>query len=434
MASLISQRSRRRTQHDQTVVLPVELFFLIIDEAAYDDLIPRYKWLKSYCLVCRAWRSHAQRLLFSHVALLRGADQCKAFKTAMASAQTRDSEHGALLAASVRTLGMVMDHQEIYTAVLNLCTNLREVHLVLYHACFRAEVLKGFGSVPRVQALRIRSYHTLPLIQLLGHFPSVEYLEVDCRNLRDHPEFPGSPFSWRLREFRFRYYGRMADAFIERALSGPTRETLEIIHIDCPGFDLSLLERLGIAPKLRSLSVPRVGDLSIFRKLQELALGHPKSSLFAFDHLPLGVMHISLETMDRETCASVVAGLVAYQGRSNNALRVLTYNRRSSGNVDPLLDAKMLYDFCAEHYVEFHFMDPPYGHYAGERAPLGESRHFPRHLPLSSRRSTLSETTLPWNAGRTPPATLARRIVHVAGQVGRAFGNTGIPAVALARP
>ena len=38
------------------MALPVELCLLVIDEAQYDDLLPRYKWLKSYSLVCRAWK------------------------------------------------------------------------------------------------------------------------------------------------------------------------------------------------------------------------------------------------------------------------------------------------------------------------------------------------------------------------------------------
>ncbi|KAI0710552.1 hypothetical protein C8Q76DRAFT_810334 [Earliella scabrosa] len=417
------------------VILPIELVIDILREAQYDDLLPHYKWLRNYSLVCRAWRIHAQPLLFTYVALTKGAKQCKTFKDSMASAADCDPEHAARLREAVRTLVLTMDHQEIYAEVLNLCPNLRELQVTLYHACFRPEVLKQLRRAPRVQALRVRSNHCTPLFQLLGAFSSVEYLEVDCNSIRDVPDFPLSPPSWRLRELRYHNLRNGTHNFIEWALSGAARETLEIIHSHCPSFDLSMLVRLGITTTLRSISVNHVretDDLAVFSNLQELAINFPFNASLTFNSLPPSVVHITSDTMSPASCAAMLEGLTAYQERSNGALRVLTYNRRPGipglSQDTRMLDAEKLYEFCARSGVEFRLMDPPYGFYAGEHAPLGSTESFPRPAPVSSRRPRLSETTLPWQNRRDP--SLARRIASAAG---RAFSGS-IPPMALARP
>ena len=113
MVPLAASRRRvtRRTdsqvpnsQPATATALPIELIFSILEEAQYDDLIPRYKWIKGYTLVCQAWRNHAQQMLYASVAIHKGTDQCKAFKNALAAARCRDVEHAMVLGAAVRTL------------------------------------------------------------------------------------------------------------------------------------------------------------------------------------------------------------------------------------------------------------------------------------------------------------------------------------------
>ena len=48
------------------------------------------------------------------------------------------------------------DDQEIHADALALRPNLRELHLVLYRASFRPEVLKRFRRAPPIQVMRVR--------------------------------------------------------------------------------------------------------------------------------------------------------------------------------------------------------------------------------------------------------------------------------------
>ncbi len=347
--------------------LPLELVFTILEEAQYNDLVPQYKWLKSYSLVCRSWRAHVQQLLFTQVALLKGAGQCKAFKNSIALADAHDPDHAKLLRESVRTLGMSMDHQEIYADVLAMCPNIREMQATLYHGCFRPEVLKRLARTPKVQALRIKAHHSMPLFQFMGVFQFVEYLEVDCNNVQDTFDFPSSP-SWRLRELRYSNFHRSSHLFLSWALSGPARDTLEILRVQCNQLELSMLVTLGVAARLRSLSVQRLretDDLSSFKALRELAVIYPQIAPLTFKTLPDGVVHIDLAQMHNDIATAVALGLAEYQDRTYGSLQFLTYQRRGSP-FDPMTDAELLYNFCATRNIEFRLFDPDYGRYAGE--------------------------------------------------------------------
>ncbi|KAM5537412.1 hypothetical protein V8D89_008931 [Ganoderma adspersum] len=430
---LSTQPSRRC--HD----LPIELVLEILQEAQYDDLVPRYKWLKNYSLVCRAWSPYAQQLLFAYIALLGGADHCRTFRKILKLADARDPEHAAFLKNSVRTLGMVIDHQHIYADVVRLCPNLRELHLSLYHASFRPDVLRRLAEGgARLKALRVKTYHYLPLFQLLSHLPGLEYLEVDCNSVLDSALTvpPLSPPTWPLRHLRYTNLRRNSPPFLEWALSGPgavARKSLDVLEVISPSFNLSTIAALGIASTLRSLTVQRLfdrDDLSALTSLQEIAVVHPSGTPPTFRQLPAGIVHVVLDAITRASeCATTVAGLAAYHERSGRSLRVLTYNRRCDSRVDQLMDVDMLYDFCVGRGIEFRLMDPPYGFYPGERVPLNPARSFPRDLPVSSRRPLqVQGAELPWKT--RGKATLARKIVSVAS---RAFVGT-IPAMALAKP
>ncbi|KAI0354579.1 hypothetical protein OH77DRAFT_1425634 [Trametes cingulata] len=283
VATVSSSRTSNSSSNVLESSLPIELWILILQEAQYDDLLPRYKWLRRYALVCRAWRPHAQQLLFAHVAL-RGSSHCKAFVRAVRSSNARDAAHGEALQRAVRTVSMVMDHQEIYADVVRLCPTLRELHLCMYHASFRPDALALLAAnIPEtVRALRVRVYHFTALFQLLRLFPRIEYLEVDCSGVNEplpDPLLAAPP--WPLRELRYVSLRRGAHGFVEWALSGPaagSRETLEVLRVQCPTFSPSILPTLGVA-RLRSLAVPRVmagDDLSVLTHVEEVWLTAPR--------------------------------------------------------------------------------------------------------------------------------------------------------------
>ncbi|RPD77168.1 hypothetical protein L226DRAFT_533162 [Lentinus tigrinus ALCF2SS1-7] len=437
LTARMTNSSSRAQVPDPRLTLPIELLFVILEEAQYDDLIPRYKWIKNYTLVCITWRNYAQQLLYTSVALHKGTDQCKAFIDALAAARIRDVEHATVLGASVRFLSISIDHQEIYADILDLCPNLRELHLVLYHASFRPEVLKRFAHAPPVRAMRVRTYHYMPLFQLLRAFAHLQFLEVDCSSVRDLTlELPPSPPpAWGLVELRYHSLRRATHAFVNWALSGTARSTLEVLRVTCPSFDVTELTSMGIASNLRSIVLHHLwerDDLTTFKSLRELALLFPSVPNHAptFHTLPVGVRHLSLHAVgSRDTAQAMVAAISAYQERSGDSLRVLTYHRRSESTSDLLLDAEALYTFCLERGIEFRLMDPPFGYYAGERIPLEPFDSYPQSVPLSTRRKKLDDGALPWRVRRE--ASLTRRIVNAAG---RAFGGTTVPSIALARP
>ncbi|OSD03323.1 hypothetical protein PYCCODRAFT_261971 [Trametes coccinea BRFM310] len=373
--------------------LPIELWIQILHEAQYDDLLPRYRWLRRYSLVCRAWRPHAQELLFAHVSL-RGSNHCQSFQRAILSA--RDPAHGEKLRTSVRTLSITMDHQDIYADVLRLCPNVRELHVCMYHASFRTESLTALGAaLPRtVKALRVRTYHYTALFQLLTLFPHIEYLEVDCSTVpaRMPDPLPLPPPRWRLRELRYANLHRGAHGFIEWALSGAgkgSRETLEALRVHCPSFNPSVLPSLGVS-RLRSLTIPRVStgdDLSVLTHIEEVWMIAPRNPGPTFIPLPSSVRHLALHPLEEGgDYAGVMSDLSAYYMRSGGNLEVLTYHRRYDEDDESVDDIRMLHDFCAENNVEFRLMDPPYGYYAGERVPFEPLTECPRLLSYSARR------------------------------------------------
>ncbi|KAI0828883.1 hypothetical protein BC628DRAFT_1175986 [Trametes gibbosa] len=420
-------------------LLPIEIWMLILYEAQYDDLLLRYRWLRRYSLVCKAWRPYAQELLFAHVAL-RGCTHCKAFMKAIETSRAHDPAHAATLARAVRTISMVMDHQEIYGRTLALCPNLRELHVCMYHAAFRPEALASLTRLPAsIRALRVRAYHPTALYQLLALFPHIEYLEVDASGIRAPLLAPPlrAPPAWRLRELRYANVHRGAHVFVEWALSGPgagSRETLEALRVQCPTFGVGVLPALELV-HLQSLAVPRVesgdGDaLAVLTQVEEVWMIAPRYPSPAFRPLPAGLRHLALHPLGEVDYREIVADLAAYYESSDGRLEVLTYHRRVDEDDDCVEDIQLLYEFCRERGLKFRLMDPPYGYYAGERVPFEPVSECPRAMPLSSRRSG-GEAKLEaiMKMTRKKP-TLTRKIARSAK---KAFGSALHPA-ALARP
>ncbi|KAI8990624.1 hypothetical protein BD414DRAFT_507146 [Trametes punicea] len=430
-------RSNADSKTARTSRLPIEICIIILREAQYDDLVPRYRWLRRYSLVCRAWRPHAQQLLFAHVAL-RGSSHCKSFTKAILS--SHDPGHSEWLRKSVRMISMVMDHQEIYADVIKLCPNLRELYLCMYHASFRPEVLEALADdIPAtVKALRVRTYHYTALFQLLSLVPHIEYLEVDCNGVRTpmpNPP-PCPPPQWRLRELRYANLRRGTQGLIEWALSGPgsgSRDTLEALRVQCPTFNPTVLPTLGVS-RLRSLAVPRLhtgDDLSVLTRMEEVWMTAPRFPSPTFLPLPSSVRHLALHPLgEAADYEDILSDLSAYFERCGGQLEIVTYHRRCDEDDESVEDIRILYEFCAARRIKFRLMDPPFGYYAGESIPFEPVSECPRHVLQSSRRSVDQDKLDSILKMPRKKPTLTRKIARSAK---RAFGNTA-PPVALARP
>ncbi len=397
--------------------LPIELWIDILRDAQYDDLMPSYKSLKGYALVCRAWRPHAQRLLFTRVALPQGANHCRVFLRSIAS--TVDAEHATMLTASIHTLSMTLDHQEIYADVVEMCPNVRELRLTLYHAAFRPHILSRISRVaPSIKLLYVQPHYYSVLLQLLPLFHAVEVLDVDC-SIPMQDLFPDltarvAP-QWRLRELRYTNHRWETHAFVKWALSGVAAgslKTLEALQVECPTFFASSVCALGL-PRLRSLCVDQVtedDDFSSLKQLEEVRITLPRQPPPSFDRLPPGVKHIGLNAIDGAEREAVLSDLRAYHERAGGNLATITYQREVQDSEGSFDDIRALYQFCEEHAIQFRLITPSYGHYTGEVSvwrshlpdlvltvspfssqgmPLSLNITIPRAMPLSLRRNSL---------------------------------------------
>ncbi|KAI0632957.1 hypothetical protein C8Q77DRAFT_857589 [Trametes polyzona] len=383
--------------------LPAELVLAILEEAQYDDLLIRYEWVKAYCRVCRAWRPFAQRLLFTQVILPSGARQCATFVAAVSSTPTSDAAHLTFLRESVRSIAMVMDDDQICAEVIELCPNVQELHATPHPESFSSEVLARLVRGPRVETLRVVVGDPWALAQLLSVYTNVKYLEVDldlsrCSWVKITESWPTPPTQ--LRELRVSNLHHQTHWFLEWALSGSSRGTLEVLQAWNLNFGLHTLAGLSVGASLRSLTMStlqlRDGDdlAAIAPNLQELELlvasPLPPSVI---ERLPPGIVHLALrDAIGRASLVTVVDTLAAYCVRSGGSLRVLSHHSpRQDIHVGdgPQHDGAALSHFCEAKGVEYRRYVPQYGRFAGERVPLGPARTFPRPAPTSGRRNSV---------------------------------------------
>ncbi|KAJ3478953.1 hypothetical protein NLI96_g9395 [Meripilus lineatus] len=345
--------------------LPTELVAKVIEEAQYDDLLPRYRWLRRYALVSREWCPYAQSLIFRRIVLVGGVEQCEKVIAALSGQLSSDAEHTAFLRGCVKTLILSMDHRQIYVDVLMLCTNLVELGVKLHHACFRPEALCRLKDAPKIKALHVRSAFYKPMYQLLSVFPDIESLDLDARSMRNICE-PFTP-QWKLRELRLYCIPQSTLDLLSWIFSGPSsRESLEILHInnDAPSELFSDMQ----FPNLRSLHARSVNEEDVRRlpPLEELGLHVVPPSQQSFARLPLSIQHLLLpSTVDN--VENLVEGLTVVQHTSGCSLRALTYTR--SPQVERRVeekDVRVLQLYCHQNELQFRFMDPPYGAMPGE--------------------------------------------------------------------
>ncbi|KAI0628513.1 A49-like RNA polymerase I associated factor-domain-containing protein [Trametes polyzona] len=239
-----------------------------------------------------------------------------------------------------------------------------------------------------------------------------------------------------LRELRYCNVYHRTHPFFCWIMSGPSKDTLEVLELRSPNIRPDTLAELSVGARLRSLLLPVVslqqgGELaSIAPKLEELELlmvtPFPSS---VFDGLPPGLVHLGLRDASGDAgLAAHVHALAAYHDRSGGTLRVLSHHRRCEDADEEeggeSRDALALFQFC-----QFRSFGPMYGHYAGERVPLGPARTFPWPAPLSERRAvTVDEYG--FRMGGKAKRSFVRRVAKAAG---KAFGSS-IPPVALAKP
>lgn len=422
--------------------LPTELIGAILQEAQSDDCLPRCRWLRNYSLVCRNWCSYAQGFLFQQVILLGGAMQASQLLASLSGVYSKDPQHTDFLRKCIRTMVVGMDHQSVYAEVILLCPNLEDIDVRLHHASFRPDILSQLGGgVPKLEALHLRSTFWRPMYQLLEVWsPKIKYLSLNVRYIEPMYFKP----LWSLRELRLFCPSSVASELLSWILSGPNcRDTVEILHLDSFVHSNQLHEiPQAVLSTVRSFHVGNIAveDMEHLSSLEEFAIKSGTPSKEVLSLLPTTVHHLLLPCV-KDCLEGVVGGLSAYQQRSGNALRVLTYTRAASEpDVWEEEDVRELQAFCHLNNVEFRFMHPPYGSITGEREPLGHiPRHFPRNMPLSKKRRPILAIQDSQDPTDTAIRPSKKKMIHKVARFARAQaamiirGSTHSP-LALARP
>lgn len=345
--------------------LPLELVHTIL-EAHYltPDGEPDRRLLQSCSLVCNAWSTPAQRLLFTNVVLRSESD----FRS-LCEALRQPS-----LANAVRTLRVILDHNQPHglrqhhlTAVVALCPRLKSINLSVFgdansdsvddengnENSMSNEIIEGMGisrlgtgapSLARARCPELNlslaealaespitsfnlnnwSTNTLSLHSLLASLPAVKLLSITGTP----PSVPTSASSLsctlNLSHLRVNFQHSPSVDFLRWLLenSKDTLTALDIERLSDSDASIGLLDQLTTVhgPSLRSLILPSCTtptELKHFQRctnMRAVAFRTPYVSTAVFKHF-LGDVHPTpLEELymcvDRNTALSPVIELV----------------------------------------------------------------------------------------------------------------------------
>ncbi|GLB43585.1 hypothetical protein LshimejAT787_1400970 [Lyophyllum shimeji] len=237
------------------VALPLEVVYSIIEAAAYDSPTPDEDLLKRCALVCRAWSTHAQKLLFSSVTL-RSETACNLFRGAV----NRRTERGRMLGDAVTRLRVVMDHNQpfglsphSFAEAVTLCPNLFELNIALYGCADPGEDVVGAPDVarmrrpapsfddhtltllrsgPMITALQVNNWseNQHSITQLLDIWPTLKSLVMSGTPPQPPSPFL-EPFCCSLEELRMNFQSPPSFDFIDWLLHNSS-DTLRILEFE----------------------------------------------------------------------------------------------------------------------------------------------------------------------------------------------------------
>ena len=317
--------------------LPAELIHNIL-QADYlgADGEPDRRLLRASSLICNAWSSHAQHLLFSNV-VLRSEHDFHSFRIALSSQPS--------LATAVRSLRVVIDHNQPcglrlhhLAAVTVLCTRLNDINLALFGDdgfCSSAESYNenGTGARPDIststarhagrvslalaEALAkspIRSFHlsnwssnSLFLHDILQFLPSLKSLSITGTP----PSVPNTlsvyPCNLSLNHLRVNFQASPSVDFLLWLLdnSKGTLTTLDLERVSDLDASIGLLDYFATTqgPALQSLILPSCAnptELKHFQRctnLRVVAFRTPNVSSALFKHFLATADSTPLEEM-----------------------------------------------------------------------------------------------------------------------------------------
>ncbi|KAJ7459079.1 hypothetical protein B0H11DRAFT_2060336 [Mycena galericulata] len=351
--------------------LPLEVVLNIIENAEHHD--PHF--LKQCALVCRDWSVPAQKLLFSSVSLAT-QNASLAFLAAVDPATPR----GRMLAASVRRIRVVLDHnqpfglsQHSFAHAVTACPNLFELDLALYGCASPGQDVVGLPDVlrmrrpapsfdestldllkagPRITALRFSNWseNQHSITQLLDVWPSLKALTVSGTP----PKLPSAslgPFPCALEELRMNFQTSPSVDFMKWLLHNSS-SSLRVLELEREP-SVELLDYLVDAHRetLRSLALAACTShdhaQAVHRceQLRELRIENPWVTPLLYKRLSAGLEHVAL-AVDQDTGLQSVLDAV----RAAHSLKAVTLQVWESGELHPLLPVLKL--VCAYRGIE----------------------------------------------------------------------------------
>ncbi|KAF6754199.1 hypothetical protein DFP72DRAFT_379161 [Ephemerocybe angulata] len=357
------------------VQMPLEIILAII-EAAYDPDAPDTSLLQSCALVCRAWSTPVQKLLFKTVSL-RTASAYAAFRRAVSARP--------VLRDAVRRLRVVMDYsqpsylpQHAFAHAVAMCPGLVDLDLALYGysepgtealgsleshrlrrraPSFDAETISILRNGPSIRSLSFSNWseNQQCIFQLLDLYPTT----LDSLSLsgtapppppfpNDKPCFPGA-----LERLRINYQTPPSIEFMSWLLADSQRHaslrSLAFAREPCPDLLQFLMDAFG--RDLRCLALPSCGTAEHARAieacsaLEVLRMDRPQLNPLAYKSVPAAIRHLALG-VERDTPLQPVIDVV----KTRRELECVTVRLWSGGEGHRLLPALRI--ACAYRGVE----------------------------------------------------------------------------------
>ncbi|KAI0756108.1 hypothetical protein C8Q80DRAFT_1092569 [Daedaleopsis nitida] len=359
-----------------SVPVPMEIVMTIL-EAAYEEAEPPAcnAVLKNASLVCKAWSSVSQKLLFRNVTL-RTQTAYIAFQEAVDRATPR----GRILGDAVVRMKVVLDQNQPYrlshrsfARAVSLCPNLYELGVALYGEgapgldivgapdasrmersapSFDERTLAILRAGPQISALQFSNWsdNSHSLLQLLDVWPSLTSLDISGTT----PQLPSDtvePFSCALRELRTNFQASPSIEFMRWLLHHSTGSlrVIDLAREPTPDMLEYLVSEHGHT--LQSLGLPACGThegAAAVRRcadLRELKIENAWASPMLYKGLPPALQHLAFG-VDADTPLQPVIQAI----KRSEVLRAVTMQVWHGGDKHPLLAAVRI--ACAVKGVE----------------------------------------------------------------------------------
>jgi len=354
----------------------MELVLETLDAAREDFDDDSYVQLLMSCsLVCRAWSTPAQKILFSKVTL-RNQRSFQLFMNAVDPA----TPHGGILGDVVKRLRVVLDHnqpsglhQHSFALAVNACPNVSELEISLYGCAepgqdivgapdvsrlrraapsFDEQTVSLLRSGPKVDHLHFNNWsdNQQSLFQLLDIWPSLKFLSIGGTSLQHLQDSP-LPYPGALKGLSLNIQTTPSVDVLKWLLHN-SAHSLRVLHLqrDLPTDALEYMVQAH-GSRLHVISLPGFGSsevpslLTKCEHLRELRTENPALSQSIYKNFPASIERLAFG-VDRETSLSSIIDIV----KTSDVLKSLDIQLWANGHSNALLSSLKI--ACAYRGIE----------------------------------------------------------------------------------